>query len=585
MMREVETLRDRRYHTIIPLLASWSCRSMESERVIENLNLLYPFAEMDMETWMIKSKSPDGWRGADPRLLKDYICDSIMSLSDAVAFLHKPIEGLISSHHDLKPSNILLYGRTWKIADFGRTHLIRLSAGSSTEGKTGLGTFTYQPPEYFTPRGTKAHTRHGRAFDIWALGCISLELLTIAVYGWSSQKIRDFRERRRTNPNPSTQFIATMDNQDISFHNNMEIVKEWILELRSSDGSPNLTAMLKIVDRMLDTKPHSRPLSWEIFLDLYELRRTKSTPAEKALETKNRVQEPNRHREPCKDNPLQRAVAARNTPRVEYLLKAGWSSHLDILRLDDECDEQILRRLCIAKVMRGIQWRRYWKIALKAENSKPTARNISPKNHHQVANHGSRALTTEEEKELRTTRAAVESGTWVLSPVQRQLTDKSKSKEEEDLQSDEQGMTKLHRLCKTGHVWRVQSFLERRSPEFVSKILTCKDKKDRLPLHYVACNGRRDLVELLLGNFNLDTTVLVAEQDSDGRTPLHLAALHGHQELLEPLVRAHIDRADYLEMKDHGSLTAYDLARGKTNTAKTAAALANLKQSLPMRRH
>lgn len=535
---------------------------MESDRGDKHLHLLYPFAEMNMEDWMNQSDPPE-WPGDDTKLLKNHIYDTIMSLCDAVAFLHRNVGGVISSHHDLKPSNILLYGRTWKIADFGRTHLIRLSAGSNTEAKPGLGTFTYQPPEYFTPQGTRADTRHGRAFDIWALGCISVELLSLAVYGWSKQMIRRFRERRRTNKNPSTSFYSTLEKTDTSFHNNMNIVKGWMLELETKDGSPYLTSMLKIVGRMLNTKPHCRPLSWEVFLDLYELRRIMDNLTETTLETENRVQEPNR-RSPiceCEDNPLQRAAAARNTLRVRYLLKAGWSRHpVDILSLDDKGDEEIIRMLRIGKVMRGIQLRRKWKIALKAENSKITARPVSSQNPHQVANHGDRALTAAKESPVLGLS---------LSPVRRPL-----------LQVDEQGMTTLHRLCESGHVWWAKSFLERGTPDFVSTILTSKDHKGRSPLHYAACAGYRDLAELLLENFALDTTVLVAEQDFDMRTPLHMAALHGHEELLKPLVFAHKFSADYLEMRDHQALTAYDLAFRQPGTAKTAAALAILKQSL-----
>lgn len=145
-----------------------------------------------------------------------------------------------------------------------------------------------------------------------------------------------------------------------------------------------------------------------------------------------------------------------------------------------------------------------------------------------------------------------------------------KIKEQQDFEEDEQGMTKLHRLCEKNQSWQVMIFLDRRPPDFVGRILTCKDHKGRLPLHYAAEKGSKDLVEFLLDSFNLDPTVLVAFQDSMERTPLHIAADNDRDKLIKPLVSAHKDIAEYLKMRDKGSLTALDLARRRgTEGAKT----------------
>ena len=363
MMREVQTLRARKHQHIVPLLASWNDRSMESEYPVANLNILFPYSKVDLQRWMSQIEAPDEWRGVDSKLLKDYIYSSIMSLCDAVAYLHKPIEGLISSHHDLKPANILLYGKTWKIADFGRTHLISLSTGSDTEGGSGLGTFTYHPPEYWTSTGRRANVRHGRAFDIWALGCIAVEFLTVAVYGWSSEELRHFREKRRTNPTPLILFPDTSGSKDISFHNNMTIVKQWMLRLRKADGSFNINSMLGIVDKMLNVDPHGRLLSWEVYLDFHELLNPNNTTTEKAFETENRVQTPNPRHQKSEKNPLQRAVDGRNILRVKYLLKAGWSEYpANISNVDGRDDDEVIKMLQIAKLTKGIRFRRARKL-------------------------------------------------------------------------------------------------------------------------------------------------------------------------------------------------------------------------------
>lgn len=199
---------------------------MESECQVDSLYLLFPYAKMDLKQWLHLSKPPQDWRDVDNRVLKDYIYGSMKSLCDAVAYLHKVIEGSISSHHDLKPANILLFGKDWKIADFGRTHLIRLSAGSDTEGASGLGTYMYHPPEYWDSSGRRASVRHGRAFDIWALGCIIVEFATIAVHGWSTKSLWQFYEKRRANTASSNRLTDRGDSDDDSYHNNMNVVKD-----------------------------------------------------------------------------------------------------------------------------------------------------------------------------------------------------------------------------------------------------------------------------------------------------------------------------------------------------------------------
>lgn len=153
-MREVKTLRAREHEYIVPLLFSWIRRFTESEYQHASLNLLFPYAKTDLKEWLNLEEAPEMWREYDRKALKRYIYHSMQCLCDAVAYLHKNIGGYVSSHHDLKPGNILLSGKDWKIADFGRTHLIRLStSGSDTEGATGLGTSTYNPPEYFDSSG------------------------------------------------------------------------------------------------------------------------------------------------------------------------------------------------------------------------------------------------------------------------------------------------------------------------------------------------------------------------------------------------------------------------------------------------
>ena len=75
-------------------------------------------------------------------------------------------------HRDLKPANILLHkdNAVW-IADFGISKILRETVNS----KTMIGTPYYISPEMF------GNQSYGKKIDIWALGCILYELVTLRV--------------------------------------------------------------------------------------------------------------------------------------------------------------------------------------------------------------------------------------------------------------------------------------------------------------------------------------------------------------------------------------------------------------------
>ena len=323
-MREVETLRARRHKYIVPLLSSWTNRFIESERDGANLNLLFPYSSMTLDEWLNLSSPPRDWEGLDPEQLKDNIYHSMQCLCSAVAFLHREIDGFISSHHDLKPENILVFGKDWKIADFGRTHLIRLASGSDTEGKSGLGSFTYHPPEYWNASGMRANVRHGRAFDVWGLGCIFVESMTIAVHGWEPQALRRFKQRRRVNTDRRIKDFPDRSEvqDDYSYHNNMNIVKDWMRDLVHLDRSSRLDAVVNITAGMLSIERFERSLSWEVNSYLDDLLNPNKTDNEKEMEAKISVQRPNSHHPKTVQTPLHRSAVSANEPRVKVLLNA-----------------------------------------------------------------------------------------------------------------------------------------------------------------------------------------------------------------------------------------------------------------------
>ena len=119
--------------------------------------------------------------------------------------------------------------------------------------------------------GSRAQVRHGRAFDVWAVGCIVIELATLVVHDWQSGMVNIFRNERKTNPNRDRKSPESVqDGSEYSCHNNRVVVEEWLLRLKTCGGSQQLNEVLDIAAAMLAPQPSGRPYMWEIQMDLYE---------------------------------------------------------------------------------------------------------------------------------------------------------------------------------------------------------------------------------------------------------------------------------------------------------------------------
>ena len=360
LFREVQTLQKRSNHpNVIPLLASYTLETVESGHHVKTLHLLFPLAEMDFADWMTNPQIPFNVAMLSKQERQAYIYRSMYALVSGISYLHREVDGIVTAHHDLKPRNILLVNDKLQIADFGHSHLRPIITGSATEGASGLGTYEYQPPEYWNEDGSRAEVKHGRAFDVWAMGCIIVELATLVVHDWQSGMVTDFRNERKSNPNRDRKSPKSVqDGSDVSFHNNLIIVEDWVGQLKDCGGSQQLNEVLNIAAGMLAPKPKNRPYMWEIQMDLYEALK----PYDKLipdLEGDLCVRPPfgdgpragrsltmpynlRPEIQEYTETPLHRAAKKNNRTRTIRLWELGWP--LSLQNLDGETPRDIMKR-------------------------------------------------------------------------------------------------------------------------------------------------------------------------------------------------------------------------------------------------
>jgi serine/threonine protein kinase len=169
---------------------------------------------------------------------------NIGCLTGAVAYLHKHSV----RHKDLKPANILLYPEGLRLTDFGTATDFSEYSQSATDGGE-RGTLKYCSPE------AAAWGLCGRASDIFALGCVFIEMLAIA----NGHSLDTLKKNRPDGHH--------------SFHANIDHVKNWIRSTQFSTRDSIL--MVKLIS-MLSEDPKSRPTIDDVqehlsLTDLYAL--------------------------------------------------------------------------------------------------------------------------------------------------------------------------------------------------------------------------------------------------------------------------------------------------------------------------
>ncbi|KAH0835215.1 Cell division protein kinase 2 CRK1 [Fonsecaea pedrosoi] len=139
-------------------------------------------------------------------------------LASALAYAHQERV----KHEDIKPSNILIRDHQPYLADFGSAIDFSLMEGSTSTEEYIVGTPVYWPPEPLQQRG--------RAADVFALGCVFSEMLTVRQH----RSLQEYRDAR---------FLPHVDN-GYAFRTNLEVVNTWLLDLPDNVGPPEVRSLL-----------------------------------------------------------------------------------------------------------------------------------------------------------------------------------------------------------------------------------------------------------------------------------------------------------------------------------------------------
>ncbi|KAK4622003.1 hypothetical protein CLAFUW4_07094 [Fulvia fulva] len=171
---------------------------------------------------------------------RSYMPEWYYSLASAVDYMHS----LSCRHKDIKPANVLISGRKVLLSDFGTSYQFSMDNSTST----GPGFMT---PRYCAPEVARLGAR-GRKADIFSLGCVFVELITVDV-GLSLSRLSrflGFHEKPRS--------VTSV------YHQHIERLREWLILLRLRASMAHQALVLRITDRMIDVQPQRRPSAAEV---------------------------------------------------------------------------------------------------------------------------------------------------------------------------------------------------------------------------------------------------------------------------------------------------------------------------------
>ena len=184
-----------------------------------------------------------------PGIPQDHLLDMMRDVADALDYIY---DEFALQHLDIKPANLLMFGKRLKVADFGLVKNIYERSASLVHGLTP----TYAAPEIFEGQPT-------RASDQYSLAILYQEMLTgvLPFNGMTAARLatQHLRDTPNLSPLPEAQhpIIARALSKDPMrrFPSCMEMVKE----LTAATGQAQAGSATVNKERPLASEPPARP--------------------------------------------------------------------------------------------------------------------------------------------------------------------------------------------------------------------------------------------------------------------------------------------------------------------------------------
>ena len=165
-------------------------------------------------------------------------------LLDALSHAHR--QNIM--HRDIKPRNILIKDQRVYLADFGLAKDFTSTGTSQIPNDLICGTPVYHAPEI------KKDNPGGRAADVFALGCVFSEMLTVH----SGKSLEEYQEYRKAVD------AGESEGGMLAFQANLPRVIQWLKQLEQDSGFDTSTRVLVWqITGMLQEDPKRRTESQE----------------------------------------------------------------------------------------------------------------------------------------------------------------------------------------------------------------------------------------------------------------------------------------------------------------------------------
>jgi serine/threonine protein kinase len=240
LLKEAQALQKLRHAHVVQLIGTY-------RQGRKFAALLYPVADMDLAAYLdaarYMSDAKDDWvyntwTSGHERVHQDVLSKGSLCLVSALRYVHE--NGV--KHMDIKPANILL--KKYKteealsnniayklyLCDFGIAQALNPDEQSQTE------TYFGSTPMYASPE-VAAEGSHGRASDVFSLGCVLLEMATV----FSGLTVESLKTHIQSNIRYHY------------YHNNLDRIAPWIYTLDDMEVSN------KVILAMLEENPEKRP--------------------------------------------------------------------------------------------------------------------------------------------------------------------------------------------------------------------------------------------------------------------------------------------------------------------------------------